>query len=138
MNLFTRSFYSDFNWKKGLYLLATGYIAWMFFAHGVQVLLFQEKFMPLALQLLPESMASKGLIAAGLFDLAIVALLLLRNHPLVLFYTALYPFLPLMLNYFATGQLEMIGKFVIFGCSIISFALWTQFKTKPLGEAIAA
>ena len=138
MNILQRSFYSDFSWKKGFYLLATAYVAWAFVAHGVQAMMMAEKYMPLAKVVLPESMAAGGLFAVGVIDVTVAALLLMRNNPFVLLYAAIYPFFPMTLKYFATGELEMVGKFLILGFAIISFALWTQFKTKAAAEAAAA
>ncbi|MGB0370280.1 MAG: hypothetical protein ACPGN3_02955 [Opitutales bacterium] len=121
INILSYAWFKNFDWKKGVYTVAAFYIAWTFLAHGVQALLVAEKYKPVAAVVLPENLVSFGLIFVGMLDLAVVLMLLLRNSLVVLAYAGCYPFFPMTLTYFATGELEIIGKILILGFAIIAW-----------------
>ena len=123
INIVNIDWIKNMTYKKIAYTIAVLFISWKFFSHGLKALMVAEKFKPLADVILPTEVVPVGLVMIGIIDISIAILLLVRNRPWVLAYAAIYPLVPLSLKFIATGELEVLSKFMI--ASFATLALLT-------------
>lgn len=105
-----------------LFLLSILIVTWNFIAHGCQALIVSKKYIPLVEYVgIKTPFAYFALIFIGLIDCAVAALMIMQPRTWVLIYAALWPIVPLSLEYRVNGELEIVGKAMIWMSLVFAY-----------------